>query len=112
MAPSNRRAAALCEKAPETHGNGSSPLGLTIPHLAPLALDVGACQARNGCRLASQRLPPVLDLEGTARTTRTAGDHARDSGPATLVPLLNCCHDASVADKRCHRIALIVALGV
>src|SRR5215468_9251665 len=26
---------------------------------------LGACQARNGCGLASQRLPPVLDLEGT-----------------------------------------------
>ena len=24
-------------------GNGSSPLGIAIPHLVPLALDVGAC---------------------------------------------------------------------
>src|SRR5215831_4193004 len=48
------------------------------PHLA---LDVGARQTRNGCGLASQGLPPILDLEGTARTTRTAGYHARDSGP-------------------------------
>jgi hypothetical protein len=49
-------------------------VSLAVPHLARLAFSTRHRLARNGGGLASCRLSPVLDLEGAARPTRTAGD--------------------------------------
>ena len=59
---------------PSTDVHRSSSVGRALPLVAPLGFDVAHCQAGNGCGLASQRLPPILELERRARTTRRADD--------------------------------------
>ncbi len=46
---------------------GPTALGWAIAHLVAMALGVAYCEARNGHRLAPQRIPPLLDLENWAR---------------------------------------------
>jgi len=70
-APPNRCASKVRQKAPEIDLRGPPTLGLCVPPLARLALDAGHRQTRDGRGLASQGLSPVLDVEGSARATRT-----------------------------------------
>ena len=56
-------------------------MGRSVTYLARLALGAGYRQTRNGRGLASCRLWPVLDLEGTARPTGTTAHFPRGSRP-------------------------------
>jgi putative transposase len=47
--------------APPTHVHRSSSVGLALPLLASLAIDVAHRQSGNGCGLASQGLRPILE---------------------------------------------------
>jgi hypothetical protein len=55
----------------KTESNRSLLLGLAVPHLEGLARGARHRQTRNGLGLASRRFSPVLDWEGSARSTRT-----------------------------------------
>ena len=66
------------KKRPKLTSGDRLLVGLSIQFLARLALDVGHREARNGRGLASQGLSPVLDLEGSAGTTRTPHHCPRD----------------------------------
>src|SRR5271169_4338735 len=81
FAASNRRAAAVGEKAPEIDRRTPPIADRAVPHLARLALGAGHCQAGNPRSLASCRLSPVLDLEGAPRATRTAAHFVRGPRP-------------------------------
>ena len=59
-------AAALRRKARQVDSAGPSLMGLAVPHLERLALGVGHRSARDGDRLASQRIWSVLDMEDSA----------------------------------------------
>src|SRR5260370_19464330 len=75
--PPNRRAPEVRCKTPEINLGGPPVVDLYTPAVARLALGAGHCQATNSHCLASCWLSPVLDLEGTARTTRTTRHFAR-----------------------------------
>src|SRR5262245_48379799 len=51
---------------------GSALLGLAVPRLARLAISTRHRQTRHRYRLASRRLPAILDVEDPPRSTRTA----------------------------------------
>src|SRR5664279_1014387 len=77
FAPSNRHAAAVGDKTPEMDSGRPPTVDRAVPHLARLALGAGDRQARDGRGLASCRLSPVLDLEGSPRPTRAAAHFPR-----------------------------------
>src|SRR5215468_4683676 len=76
-APPNRRTSEVRCKTPEINLWRPPLVGLFVPPLARLALSAGHRQARDGRGLASSRLSPLLDLEGSARPTRTTRHFAR-----------------------------------
>src|SRR6516164_4467469 len=80
-APSNRRGSAVDDKTPEIDRWGPPCVGITVPHLERLALGAGHRATGDGHRLASHRLSPLLDLEGSARTTGTTSHFPRGPGP-------------------------------
>src|SRR5262249_2751182 len=74
--PSTRRSAAL-RQATETDFGGSILVGLAVRRLERLAVQRLYRQSRDRHRLASERLSPVLGLEGP---TREAGATQRAQG--------------------------------
>src|ERR1700693_1245096 len=73
----NRRASEAREKTPKIDTQGPPVMGLAVSHLARLAFRIGHRQARNRPGMASCRLSPLLDLEGTAWPTRTTSHFPR-----------------------------------
>lgn len=61
-------------RSAQTSSLGPIPLDLALTPLARVALGSHSCQARDGHRMASQRFPPVLDLEKPARSIGEAKD--------------------------------------
>jgi hypothetical protein len=88
------------------HG-GSSLLGMVVRTLGRLAIRAGHRQTRDRHRLAPQRLPFVLDLEGSARKNRKARSLVPgppvDSNDEPCQPTLGCAaHSRRTAETR-HR---------
>src|SRR2546425_940385 len=74
-----RHAAAFRQKTSRVDSRRPLPLGLAVSRVERLALDASHGSTRDRHCLASCRLSPVLDLEGSARPTRTTGHLPRGS---------------------------------
>src|ERR1700693_628813 len=81
LAAPDRCFATLRQETAKVDHGGPSLLGVVVSILGRLAVCVDHRQTRDGHRLASERLPVVLDLEGPARKNRKARRLARSSGP-------------------------------
>src|ERR1017187_2652233 len=73
------RSAALLGEAAYTDVSRSTPVGVAVRSLERLAIRLGYRQAGDRYWLAPQRLPAVLDLEGSPRSARPAADFSGGS---------------------------------
>ena len=70
----DRRLETIRFRSAQNTSLGQISMDLALTPLARVVLSSHPCQARDGHRLASQRLPPVLDLEKPARSIGEAKD--------------------------------------